>query len=153
MDNDGQYLNNNPTWGVEDSPWKAEQILKIIHRNSLQPNTIAEIGCGAGEILYNLSSSLQNVDFHGYKIYPQAFALTDSRRKDNLHFYLDNILDNPEIYFDIVLCIGVFEHVEDYLSFLKQLKLKGKNHIFHIPLDISISSVLRSRPIPNGRKK
>lgn len=93
------------------------------------------------------------MDFHAYKIYPQAFALTDSRRKDNLHFYLDNILDNPEIYFDIVLCIGVFEHVEDYLSFLKQLKLKGKNHIFHIPLDISISSVLRSRPIPNGRKK
>ncbi|PZV28023.1 MAG: methylase [Snowella sp.] len=149
---DGQYLNNNPTWGVEDSPWKAEQILKIIHRNSLQPNTIAEIGCGAGEILYNLSSSLHNVAFYGYEISPQAFALTDRRKKDNLHFYLDNFVDNPEVYVDMVLCIDVFEHVDDYLGFLKKLKLKGKNHIFHIPLDISISSVLRSRPILNGRK-
>ena len=149
---DGKYFNNNPTWGVEDSPWKAEQILKIINRNSLQPTSIAEIGCGAGEILYNLSSSLSTVSFYGYEISPQAFSLTETRKKNNIRFYLDNLIDKSEVYFDVVLCIDVFEHVEDYLGFLKQLKLKGKNHIFHIPLDISISSVLRSQPILNGRK-
>ena len=25
---DGSYLKNNPSWGVEDSPWKAAQIAK-----------------------------------------------------------------------------------------------------------------------------
>lgn len=149
---DGKYLNNNPTWGVEDSPWKATQILKIFNRNSLQPYSVAEIGCGAGEILYNLSLFLDNVKFSGYEISPQAFALTENRKKNNLDFYLDNLVDNPDIYFDIILCIDVFEHVEDYLGFLKKLKLKAKNHIFHIPLDISISSVLRSHPILNNRE-
>jgi len=49
-----EYLKNNPTWHVEDSPWKAKQILKIIGNNNLQPNSICEIGCGAGEILHQL---------------------------------------------------------------------------------------------------
>ena len=49
-----EYLDNNPTWHVEDSPWKAKQILKIIRRNSLHPNSICEIGCGVGEILRQL---------------------------------------------------------------------------------------------------
>ena len=31
----GEYLEKNPTWDVEDSPWKAEHILKIINRNKL----------------------------------------------------------------------------------------------------------------------
>jgi hypothetical protein len=149
---DGKYFNNNPSWGVEDSSWKAEQILKIINRNSLQPTSIAEIGCGAGEILYSLSSSLNTIAFYGYEISPQAFSLSETRKKDNIHFYLDNLIDKSEVYFDVVLCIDVFEHVEDYLGFLKKLRPKGGNHIFHIPLDISISSVLRSRPILNGRK-
>ncbi len=46
---DGRYLELNPTWHVEDSPWKAKQIFEIIHRNRLQPKSICEIGCGAGD--------------------------------------------------------------------------------------------------------
>jgi hypothetical protein len=46
-----EYLDNNPTWHVEDSSWKAGQILKIIQRSNLQPNSICEIGCGLEKYL------------------------------------------------------------------------------------------------------
>ena len=52
--NDGGYLSENPDWHVGDSPWKAQQIHKIIDRNKLSPRTICEVGCGAGEILRQL---------------------------------------------------------------------------------------------------
>jgi hypothetical protein len=35
-----EYLDRNPTWHIEDSPWKAGQILKIIMRNNLNVNSI-----------------------------------------------------------------------------------------------------------------
>jgi SAM-dependent methyltransferase len=143
----GTYLANNPSWGVEDSPWKAEQIRKIISRNKISPFSVAEIGCGAGDILYNLSETFAHTKFYGYEISPQAFSLTQPRKTENLEFYLEDLLDAPSANFDIVLCIDVFEHIEDYLGFLKKLKTKGKMHIFHIPLDVSISSVARSNPI------
>jgi len=50
----GNYLENNPTWHIEDSPWKAKQIFKMLNKNSINPKSIAEIGCGAGEILNQL---------------------------------------------------------------------------------------------------
>ncbi len=51
----GEYLEKTRTWHVEDSSWKAAQIVKLISSNSLHPTNIAEIGCGAGGILGELS--------------------------------------------------------------------------------------------------
>ena len=47
---DGTYLEHKPTWHVEDSPWKAKQIHTILSKNNIKPNTVCEVGCGAGEI-------------------------------------------------------------------------------------------------------
>ncbi len=55
-------------------------------------------------------------------------------------------------YFDIVMAIDVFEHVEDYFGFLKKLREKAEHAIFHIPLDLSVQTVLRSAPIIKYRK-
>ncbi|HVQ39324.1 MAG TPA: hypothetical protein VMS31_17425, partial [Pyrinomonadaceae bacterium] len=54
----GEYVERNPTYHVEDSPWKAQHILSLMQKNALQPRTICEIGCGAGEILRQLQSWL-----------------------------------------------------------------------------------------------
>ena len=43
------------TWNSEDSSWKSGQIMQIIKSNEIQPKTITEIGCGAGQILGELS--------------------------------------------------------------------------------------------------
>jgi tRNA G46 methylase TrmB len=66
--NDGQYLDANPSWHVEDSPWKAGQIQKMIERNKLQFSSMAEIGCGAGEILRQLQLLYPSCQYHGYEI-------------------------------------------------------------------------------------
>ncbi len=78
----GEYLGHNPTWHVEDSAWKAEQILAALKRNGLHPATVCEVGCGAGEILSQLHARLpSHVVFTGYEISPQAHALALTREQ------------------------------------------------------------------------
>jgi cyclopropane fatty-acyl-phospholipid synthase-like methyltransferase len=149
---DGAYLDKNQTWHVEDSPWKAKQILQIIRKNQLSPATICEIGCGAGEILSQLSAQLPETKFFGYEISPQAFALTHTRKSDRVSFYFSDLL-KEDVSYDIVMAIDVIEHVEDYFSFLRELKKKGTYKILHIPLDLSVQTVLRMSPILQGRKQ
>jgi hypothetical protein len=149
---DGTYLSKNPTWHEEDSEWKAKQIGKILRKNNINPSTVCEIGCGAGEILNCLANDYgANVLFSGYEISPQAFEICKKKEKPNLHFFLKDLLDERESSFDIVTAIDVFEHVEDYLGFLRRLRAKGKYKIFHIPLDLSVQTVLRSSAILKGR--
>lgn len=149
---DGRYLENNPTWHEEDSPWKAQQIAKIIKRNNLNPLKICEIGCGAGEILNSLQSQFdEEVSFYGYEISPQAFQICNNKSEKNLHFFLKDLLNEKEEIFDLVMAIDVFEHVEDYFGFLRKLKDKGKYKLFHIPLELSVQTVLRSSPILSNR--
>ncbi len=149
----GEYLENNPTWHIEDSTWKAQQILKIIEKNNLQPQSICEIGCGSGEILNQLYLKMpEKLNFSGYEISPQAFQLCQDRTKDRLRFKLGNLIEEEPGFFDLVLCIDVFEHIEDYFTFLRNLRQKAQYKIFHIPLDLSVSSVLRSTPILRARQ-
>jgi hypothetical protein len=86
----GAYLANNPTWHVEDSHWKATQVLRMMQRNGLRPRTVCEVGCGAGEILGQLQLSLAtDCVFAGYEISPpQAFDLCRQRANDRLQFKL-----------------------------------------------------------------
>jgi len=37
----------------------------------------------------------------------------------------------------------VIEHLEDYFSFLREIRSKGRYKIFHIPLDLSVQTILR----------
>jgi 2-polyprenyl-3-methyl-5-hydroxy-6-metoxy-1,4-benzoquinol methylase len=143
----GEYLKNNPTWHVEDSPWKAKQIIKMLNRNPINPKSIAEIGCGAGEILNRLYLSMPNdISFTGYDISCDAINLAKSREKERLAFKHEDIFAT-NTRFDLLLMIDVFEHVEDYLGFLKLCKPKAENTIFHIPLDISAQAILRNKLI------
>ncbi len=149
---DGTYLERHPGWHQEDSSWKAKQILKILRKNSVAPSTLCEIGCGAGEILNCLSHEYgDEVVFSGYEISPQAFAICKNKEKKNLHFFLQNLLDFEDPAFDVLLAIDVFEHVEDYFGFLRELRKKAKYKLFHIPLDLSVQSVSRLSPILHSR--
>jgi len=150
---DGTYFKKNPTWDKADSSWKAKQIIQLINRNNLKLSTVCEVGCGAGEILNQLSKKLGNdIKFTGYEISPQAFDMCQKNSKENLKFYLKDPFVETKAFFDVVMAIDVFEHVEDYYGFLRQLKEKGRYKIFHIPLDLSVQTVFRSSKIINVRK-
>jgi len=144
----GAYVEKNPSYHVEDSLWKAHQIIKMINRHKLQFLSVCEIGCGAGEVLRQLYLQLSSEKlFYGYEISPQAYALCKQRENERLQFYCEDLLLNETKPFDLLLCIDVFEHVEDCLGFLRNLRAYGNYKIFHIPLDLSVQTVLRGTPI------
>jgi 2-polyprenyl-3-methyl-5-hydroxy-6-metoxy-1,4-benzoquinol methylase len=150
----GEYVDRNPTYHVEDSSWKARHILRLIQKNSLEPRTICEIGCGAGEILKQLQSALPAAtDFFGYDISPQAIELCRQRANERLQFQCADLLSAETPDFDLLLCIDVFEHVQDYIGFLRELRRKARYKVFHIPLDMSAQWVLRGQPILREREQ
>ena len=149
---DGTYLANNPSWHEEDSPWKAKQITRMLRKHCIVPSRVAEIGCGAGEILNCLENEYgEEVAFSGFDISQQAYEICRTKQKENLQFFLKDLVKEEELTFDLVMAIDVFEHVEDYFGFLRKLKNRGTYKIFHIPLDLSVQSVLRSSPILKER--
>lgn len=149
---DGGYLKNNPAWHAEDSPWKASQILRMLKRNDLQPATVCEVGCGAGEILRLLTEAMPGTtQFCGYDISPQAFELASHKVNSQLRFFLGDMLAADTPQFDVVAAIDVFEHVEDVFGFLRRLRSKGEYKLFHIPLDLSAQSVLRGSGLMRAR--
>lgn len=143
----GEYLDKNKDWHVSDSPWKAGNIYKMIQRNRLDCKTVCEVGCGAGEILKQLSYKMpKDVQFEGYEISPQAYELSKSRQNDCIHFHLKDLFKEDEsVQFDAVMAIDVFEHVEDEFDFLRKMRTRGKYKIFHIPLDININGILQDK--------
>lgn len=142
----GGYLEATQTWHAEDSPWKARQISQMIRRNEIQPRRVAEIGCGAGNILGELGKEawLKDCRFIGYDISPQAIELCESVKSGNVSFFCGDMFAHSEQSpFDMLLVIDVFEHIPDYMGFLEQCKRSAEYKVYHIPLDIHISSVLR----------
>jgi len=150
---DGTYLQNNPDWHVDDSPWKAKHIATMLERHGIVPTTVCEIGCGAGEILRALSTHLEpSARFFGYEISPDAYKLCSAKSNARFNFRLGNLLDDEDARFDVVMAIDVFEHVEDYFGFLRKLRGKGQYKVFHIPLELSAQQVLRGTPLIEARR-
>ena len=140
----GDYLKHNPIWHVDESAWKATEILRILACNHLTPKTICEVGCGAGEILKLLQERLgDECIFAGYDIAPQAIELARMRENERLHVQLGDVTREQDAFFDLILVMDVLEHMEDCFSFLRTLREKSHYKIFHLPMDISVRSILR----------
>ena len=141
----GEYFENNPTWDVEDSPWKAKIINSIMERNRIAVNELVEVGCGAGGILTSLAEKNPQIrTLRGYDISPQAIRLAEKRKSERIDFYLgDFVNDNLPANADVILVIDVLEHVSDYYGFLQKLKDRASYFIFHIPLDLSCRTILK----------
>jgi SAM-dependent methyltransferase len=149
----GEYLASNPTWHAEDSAWKASQVLGMLHRHGLRPGAVCEVGCGVGEVLRELHDRMSHrPSFVGYEISPQALALAASRSSERLEFRLGNGLEDDE-KFDLILLIDVIEHVEDYFSLLRGLRTRSRHTILHIPLELSVVSVLLDTPMTFSRDR
>lgn len=150
----GEYFRKNPTYDVGDSHWKARQILKMLDRHHLRPGSVCEVGCGAGEVLRRLQENLPSgTALCGYEISPDAYALCRGRENAGLRFFRADLLKEDAGDFDLLLCIDVFEHVENYMGFLRELRSKAVLKLFHIPLDMWVFSVLFATPITRARRR
>ena len=153
---DGRYLASNPTWHAEDAPWKARQVASILRDNHIAFHSFAEVGCGTGEILVQLSEAFPDADFHGYDVSPDAIEGARDRRRPHVDFHLGDPLaaddpHRPVVDADAVLVADVVEHVEDCFGFARGVRELGRWKVFHIPLDLSAQSLVRMWPVMNLR--
>lgn len=150
---DGEYLAKNPAWHVEESAWKARHVLRMLRQNRVSPRTVCDVGCGAGEVLKQLKENLdRECVFWGYDISPQAIDLAKTRTCESLHFERGDFGQETNKFFDLILVLDVIEHLPDYFSFLQRLKVRGRVKIFHIPLDLSVQTLLRKNGLVKRRE-
>lgn len=143
-----QYLKNNPGWHLDAAPWKAAGVREMLQRNQLHPQTVCDVGCGVGEILRLLQQDLATAcTFLGYDIAPYAIEQARLRENEHLHFKCGDFLQEEKGHFDLLLMIGVLEHFENIFQVLRDIKDRSEYKMFLLPLDISMTAVLRNRII------
>lgn len=149
----GGYLAENPEWGERNASWKAEQVAAMLRKHQLQPRTICDIGCGTGGVLDALRAFLPNTSsLTGYEAASQALELAPADRRRRIEL-INARHDADDRRFDLLLALDVFEHVEDYYGFLRDIRSKASLAIFHIPIDTAVTSVLRPGPVLRSYRK
>lgn len=148
---DGKYLEENRTWHAEDAPWKAGHVLAMMRAHGLSPATACEIGCGSGALLHRLGEAMPECRFRGYEPSPQAFELCRRRGAQNVEFAQREFPEEDAPVFDLAFAIDVVEHIDDYRGFLRRVRGKARHVLFHVPLDLSVQTVWRVRPLRKNR--
>lgn len=74
------------------------------------------------------------------------------RSNDKLRFCVRDIRhDQCDAYFDLLLMLDVFEHVDDYVGLVRDVRGKAGFKLFHIPLDLSVQAVMRKNGLLKRR--
>jgi SAM-dependent methyltransferase len=139
--NDGTYLSHNQQWHQEDSPYKASLVKQMLRNSAQDFMTCADVGCGAGRVTSILAKTFTDKVFHGFDTSTDAARFWAENAAVNLTFSSQNFFDVQD-RFDLVLCLDVLEHVDDYIGFLKALRPRGSRFIFNVPLDMSVAKLL-----------
>jgi hypothetical protein len=151
---DATYSMNNPNWDRADSPWKAGHVMNILKYHDIQPGKLVEVGCGAGDILSIISSKLPKSKLVGYDVSPHLTSYWEAHaNSNNVQFVLEDFNKVNTELFDVLLMLDVFEHVRDPFTFLEDARKWAKWFVFHIPLDLSVTTIARGYPLMDGRQK
>lgn len=150
---EGDYAQQNPDWDSGDSPWKAQQVLGLLARYGLSPASVVEVGCGAGGVLSALRAHWPQARLQGFDIAPGLPALWSRRQADGIQFTLGDYLAEDRPRPELTLVLDVLEHLGDPFAFLAGLRERAAWTVFHIPLDLSVVSVLREQPLLHVRHK
>lgn len=149
----GDYAKRNPDWDSADSPWKAQKVLDILTRHAITPQSLVEIGCGAGGVLAALRAQLPDCQMTGFDIAPDLASFWRRVTDPHIKFVLGDYFSQPGFQPDLTLVLDVIEHLADPFEFLVKLQKQGGTVIFHFPLDLSAVSVLREKPLLHVREK
>ena len=74
------------------------------------------------------------------------------RAKFRLCFRRFNDLTSLDRRYRVVPVIDVIDHVEHYIGFARAIKRHGGYVVFHIPLHLSVQSIVRATPLESARK-
>lgn len=102
--------------------------------------SLLEIGCGAGNLLRRLAEALPDARVFGIDGSRRAVAVARSRSLDVNRRLLDANSRLP--LSDVVVCVGVLEHVEDPAAFVRTLREAVEPDgrlIFSLPIQDALS--------------
>lgn len=149
----GDYAEKNPDWDMGDAAWKAGKVAEILADHKLAPRKIAEVGCGSGAVLVALRRHMPDASFFGYDIAPDAERFWQDPVAAGIQFELSDFISENKTNYDAVLLLDVIEHVGNPWDFLVKIRDRSENVVLHFPLDLSVSSVLREKPLLHVRNK
>lgn len=150
--NDGTYLARHPSLHTDDAGWKAQYIAQLLNRNDVHFSSYVDAGCGSGAIIHELSRMYPNASFHGCDVSAAAIDLAKKYETHNVQFSEQDLLVMKNTLYDVAALIDVVEHVDDYLGFLRSASSIAKWYVFHFPLDVTASKVIRNTLIEERRE-
>lgn len=148
---DGTYLKNNPNWDRQDCLWKANLVNNILNEFKITLKSVCEIGCGTGDVLVHLKQFYPNCEFTGYDISPQVKQFWEEHKADGIHFQCGDFLELDKQNYDCILLLDVIEHLSNPFHFLDAVQKKAQYFVFHFPLDLSVSTIMREKTLLNAR--
>jgi len=149
----GTYLTQNPDWDRQDCLWKARLVRNVLDEFKIEPKSVCEVGCGTGDVLVHLKQFYPQCEYTGYDISPQVEQFWEEHKAVGLHFHCGDFLALNKQYYDCILLVDVIEHLANPFKFLDAIQKMAKYFVFHFPLDLSVSTVLREKPLLNARLK
>ena len=79
--------------------------------------------------------------------------MAKKNNETNIDFYCENYFHSSSYKkTDLIICADVYEHIEDYIGFLKKLVTGGEFFLFNIPLDVCLRSLLDNRVFSENYK-
>lgn len=137
----GEYWTGNKSSHDQDAEYKFSNAVRILSKNGIKPETILDVGCGGGKGTALLAQEYK-VPTLGIDISPQSIADAKNEfRQPNLEFRVTELQDIDQ-HVDLGIMFDVFEHVDDYLGFLRTARPKANYWLFNIPLDMNVASLL-----------
>jgi predicted TPR repeat methyltransferase len=145
----GKYWIDNKTLHEEDSDFKFINLRTLIKRNhSIYLKGIVDIGCGAGKIIYNFSKDYPKIKRVGVDLSETIIEHAKHNYiNPNLRYLTEKEFIRNEDDLNLVILADVFEHVENYIGFLKEARSKYQYQLFNIPLDLSVRYLLNNQPL------
>lgn len=129
------------------------ELLKIL--KNVPGQSILDVGCANGELLYNLSLKYKNNKLSGIELLQSLIKIAKKKLQKNISIHKIDINKkiNLREKFDVIIISGVISIFDDYKkpmrNLLKILKSKGKififNHFNKYNIDVFIKYRTRSK--------
>ncbi len=138
----GEYWAQNDTFHEEHADAKVRDALSVL--GDISPKSVIDIGCGSGRHLKLICDAFQCRGV-GIDVSPVAIERAQSVNGSNMVLYVNRDLDDEDGAYDLALNFDVFEHVDDYIGFLRKLHGRATYYVFSIPVDFTVSAAIRDR--------
>lgn len=123
-----------------DNPDRSRFMIEILKQHIPNPKEVIDIGCGNGVALENYRRYNKTAKLYGIDPSLEGIRLAQQRVPDGIFTTEEYFEDIKK--FELVICLGVAEHVEElpkFLQYLKSLVSDGGYCYFEVPHNLVYS--------------